>query len=287
MNFLAFKNAIAAQFQRMQATGKLYVVSHMQTIPGAVPDGDGNIPKQDTIKQKLTELYQKAFPVGSNDVFRQRPTHDCNCCASFIRTVGNVVAIIDGKIETIWDVVVEGEPVYTEVAGVMASYVRGRPIDDLFLHYLPYAGVDTNRDNLADITWDHFYTKIDSRFVMEEKKIGAYLSHRRGVRESYLNGLRQIDGEAIDTVLDLLANGSLYRGDEKEGNLLKFKELVEGFRETDDTNFMLYVLNTVDTVHESIAKMRGTSMGKPPPLVVNRPRPGRSRAGLRGDGGAG
>lgn len=260
MNFLAFKNAVAAQFKIMQEH-KLYTVADMQPIPGSRPDEDGAFPTQDVVKSKMIALYPASFPAGTNEVFRQRPVHECNCCASFIRTVGNVVAIIDGRVVTIWDVIVPGEDTYTLVAAKMGEYIRSLPIDFEFLHSAAHAGVDTNRDNLADITWDHFYAKIDAKFVMAEKDMGPYLSKRRGTLEAYKNSLTKLAPDSVDVVIDLLANGSLYRGDEKEGALLAFKAAVEKYQAYEGDK-ALYLLNTMDSVHESIAKMRGTSMGK-------------------------
>ena len=48
---------------------------------------------------ELWNAYLGAFPDGANPIFRKRTEHDCSCCKSFIRTMGNVVAVIDGTLK--------------------------------------------------------------------------------------------------------------------------------------------------------------------------------------------
>jgi hypothetical protein len=252
MNFILFKNAVAAQFKKMQHH-QLYV-----TKPEAVNG------QTESVKEALYERYQSAFPKGTNEVFRERPQHDCNCCKSFIRTVGNVVAIIDGKVETIWDIEIPEEPTYQIVAHKMASLVRKWKIEDKFLHYLPHAGTDYSLEEIDGNShkWDHFYADIDNKFVMPEAEIGTFLSEKRGIRDVFIRGMQTIELDAIDTVVDLLAQGSLYRGDEKESNLLRYREAVAAYDAIEyQEDAVLWALTEVEKLHPAVAKMRNTSMG--------------------------
>jgi len=47
--------------------------------------------------ENIFDRYLAAFPEGTNPVYRERTEHDCSCCKHFVRNVGNVVAVIDGK----------------------------------------------------------------------------------------------------------------------------------------------------------------------------------------------
>ena len=76
MDFNLFKNAVAKQFATMMKHD-LFVVDI---------EGDA-----------LWETYIQSFPAGTNPIYRERTEHDCSCCKSFIRAVGRVVALIDGK----------------------------------------------------------------------------------------------------------------------------------------------------------------------------------------------
>lgn len=70
--------------------------------------------------ENIFDRYLAAFPEGTNPVYRERTEHDCSCCKHFVRNVGNVVAIIDGKTTSIWDLDGLPEP-YATVAQRMAD----------------------------------------------------------------------------------------------------------------------------------------------------------------------
>ena len=48
----------------------------------------------------LWEKYLQSFPEGTNPIFKTRTEHDCSCCKNFIRNIGTVVAVIDGKLQS-------------------------------------------------------------------------------------------------------------------------------------------------------------------------------------------
>src|SRR5574343_143229 len=85
----------------------------------------------DVDKDVLWSKYLASFPAGSDPMFRVRTEHDCSCCKSFIRNIGMVVAIIDGELETIWDVKGMEYP-YDVVAAAMDAYVKTIPVRGVF-----------------------------------------------------------------------------------------------------------------------------------------------------------
>ena len=93
-------------------------------------------------KDGMWEKYLSSFPEGTNPIFRERTEHDCQCCKSFIRAVGNMVTIDNGKLVSIWDIELDGY--YGEVAAAMSAFVKSYPIDNKFLHTEKVAGVDKN-----------------------------------------------------------------------------------------------------------------------------------------------
>ena len=252
MNFNVFKTAVAAQFKRMQQ-------HQLFTMKPPVINGV-TVSAKDT----LYVTYQHAFPKGSNDVFRQRPVHDCTCCNQAIRAMGNVVAIIDGQIETIWDVQIPTEPVYQQVAFKMANLVRSWELDDQYLHYSNKIGTDRSPEVIdgETIYWEHFAAELDDKFVMPEDDIAPFLSKRRGIRDVFVRGLETINTESIDTVVDLLANGSLYRGEEKESNLTTFRDAVVAYNKIEgELPRKLWAFTQATHLHPAITRMRNTSMG--------------------------
>lgn len=80
-------------------------------------------------KDEMWETYLNSFPNGSNPIFRVNREYDCSCCRGFIKNVGNVVALKDGKIETIWDFECD-DTVYSQVVHAMKQYVLAHQIID-------------------------------------------------------------------------------------------------------------------------------------------------------------
>ena len=96
-------------------------------------------------RDDLWDTYLSSFPEGTNPVYRERTEHDCNCCKQFIRTLGNVVAVVNGQLTSIWDVNIGGH--YQVVADAMHKLAISNGIDNIFLHDQPDVGTDHNHEN--------------------------------------------------------------------------------------------------------------------------------------------
>ena len=112
-------------------------------------------------KDDLWNTYLESFPDGTNPIFRQRREYDCSCCRQFIRAVGDVVAIIDDKMVSIWDCPIN-DPAYKTVANAMSNLVKSKPIENKFLHTEKYAGTDCTYEHYQNrvLTWNHFFVSI-------------------------------------------------------------------------------------------------------------------------------
>lgn len=212
MQFVEFKAAIAKQYAAMQNTGVLLRAS--------------------TERDPIWEAYIKSFPEGSNPIHIKNTVHDCSCCRSFIRTAGNAVAIVDGKLTTIWDVAVN-DSAYQTVADALHKYVLSQPITDEFLHYEAKIGTDKNREILAggDVTtYEHFHVTLKPAFVATKSTIPTKLNKSRTAFQVFMRALTEITPEAIDTVLELIAQNSLYRGEEHKAAVAKFRDLQKMFK---------------------------------------------------------
>jgi hypothetical protein len=208
MKFLSFKHAVATQFAAI-AKQPLFRV--------------------DVSKDTLWSTYLGSFPEGSNPVYRERTEHDCNCCKNFIRDLGNVVAIIDGKLVSIWDVVLPVDEVaYQTVTNAMSALVTSAPIANVFLHHEPVAGVDKSFEQLVDHVhaWDHFFACIPQQFVKPKPSLPTELGHARESATMLRRALTDFSLETVDTVLELISQGSLYRGDEHKPALVAFRKLL-------------------------------------------------------------
>jgi hypothetical protein len=237
MNFQLFKRAVAEQFARMSQHALFRT-----TAP----------------KDELLDTYLNSFPAGSNPIYRERTEHDCNCCKQFIRAVGNVVAIIDDKVVSIWDVTV-AEPAYQAVADAMAAKVKSYSIDNVFLHYEKTAGTDKTFEQLADgqQTWNHFFVNIPAKFVVRKDSIPTALGHIRAEADVLLRSLREISTETVDTVLELIAQNSLYRGQEFAPALQRFRTVLAGAQPIRET----FVWANVNRGNKDVTMIRNSVIG--------------------------
>lgn len=243
MDFHVIKNAVAKQFEKMS--------KHQLFVVGIDRD-------------KVWETYLSSFPEGANPMYRERTEHDCSCCKQFIRTVGGVVAVIDGKLESIWDISIPKEPAYQAVADGLSAYVKSLPITDKFLHYERHAGTDKNYEQLVDgvTTWDHFFVNIPAKYVMRKDDIASKLSVERSTHDVFLRSLKEIDRDAIDTVLELIAQNSLYRGEEHKFVLETFRKVQAKFDKLDYAwQKDMFAWDNMSTVPESVARIRNTAIG--------------------------
>ena len=201
MDFSKIKTAVAKQFSAIQGH-KLF--------------------RTQVDKDELWDNYLGSFPDGTNQIYRERTKHDCNYCKQFIRAVGNVVAIIDGKLVSIWDIEVDDQN-YQVVANSMAALVKSKPIENVFFHTERTAGIDKNYEDGPDgvILWNHFFVNIPPACV-NTSSIGTALGEARSTFDVFNRGLKELTADAFEAVIDLISQNSLHRGAE-------FKAAVEGF----------------------------------------------------------
>jgi hypothetical protein len=197
-NFHLFSTAVAARFADL-SRHELFIVD----------------------VEDIFASYLAAFPEGSNPIFRERTEHDCSCCKHFVRTLGPVVAIINGQVETVWDVDVPHP--YNVVASALGDLLRQAPIRTVFRTKFRQFGNEYTLEGLQDGTrrWNHFVGRVvDKHYATEPDAARGRLETRAQVLE---RGLKELKLAAVEEVLDLVNAGALYRGEEH-------KAAIEGFR---------------------------------------------------------
>ena len=181
----------------------------------------------DTTKDELWDIYLNSFPEGTNEIFRERREFDCSCCRHFIKAFGNVVVIKNNKLISIWDFET-GSEIYQPVINALSKYVKSKEIRDVFVSSETGFGTDKNRE-LRDeevFTWHHFRVNLPLKFRNKSSKsneslMGTYRDSKNVLKRS----LEEISEDSIDTVLDLIAQNSLYKGKEWESILKEFLKL--------------------------------------------------------------
>lgn len=241
MSFKLFKAAVAKQFAVMQ----------QHSLYRTTADKDA-----------LWALYLSSFPEGSNPIFRKRTEHDCACCKQFIRVIGNVVAVIDDQVISIWDIQVDN-PAYQAVADALATEVKCNTIVENFLHYEKTVGTDLNRQLLKEqvLTWEHFFVNLPVASVKRKDAIPTLLGEARSLCGVFKRGLTEITDDAIDTVLDLIAQNSLYRGEEHKHAVVAFKELKQKYSKLSGRSTEVFVWSHLNSVPASVAAIRNTVIG--------------------------
>lgn len=174
-------------------------------------------------KDKLWNLYLDSFPTNKNPIYRERTEHDCSCCRHFIKSLGNVVAIKDGKVISIWDFNVDGDDTYEPSIKAMREYIHSCRISDVYLTKERRIGTPTNKELYEGniINYDHFYADIPTKYLWGSSK-SEKQAELRDTRNVFKRSLDEISAEAVNIVLELISQNSLYRGEEHKGVLEKF-----------------------------------------------------------------
>lgn len=206
MDFKPFSHAVHARFVEL-SKHELFVV------------GDHDF------QDRLYAHYLAAFPEGTNPVYLTKTEHDCSCCRNFIKNLGRVVAIVDGEIKTVWDVLdIRVDAAYHLVAQRMAALVRATPITDLFRTKEPSYGAEVTRQMLLDKSvksWNHFHGKVAAKHLSTEPDT-AKGTYRTNV-QVFQRGLEELTMDAVDSVLSLIDSKALYRGEEHRSGVMTFR----------------------------------------------------------------
>lgn len=176
-------------------------------------------------KDQVWNHYLDSFPAGTNNLFRERREYDCNCCKQFIRDVGRVVTFVNGKRVSIWDIKVPGY--YQTVVDALSALINTAPVGDQFLHF--QAKVGTAQSNVLEddkvVTYNHFHAVLPQEVVKPNASIASALSESRSNVQVFERSLKELSLDAAETILELNAQGSLYRGNEQIASVTLFIEM--------------------------------------------------------------
>lgn len=183
-------------------------------------------------RDELWDLYLNSFPAGSNELYRVRRYYDCSCCRHFIKNVGGVVELVNGKIVTIWDGL--DNPAYypfDHVAKALSARLKSAEIIDIFVTDQSCIGTEHSHElvNGNVCTYDHFYVDIDSRASWRASTVSLIPIRQkmRSDHEAFYNSIKAISLGACETVLDLIEEKLLYRGDQYRSLVGRFIRVLE------------------------------------------------------------
>ena len=239
-NFLVFKKAVQNKLEEMEKTGKEFYETNTET-------------------DIMWNTYLETIPKKINPIFRQRRVYDCCCCRHFIKQVGNIVIINDDNtLTSIWDVEI-GDEGFDTVAKKLSEYVKSRPILDVFRTKFNKFGQEYNWDNVDDIKWEHFVYDVPSRFISRD--VSGDVAVFRDNRFVFNRSLAEITDEAYSTVLDLINDNILYRGEEYKNAVSKMYKFKKEYDKLADSEKMAYSWRVSAGLPSSVCKIRNTAIG--------------------------
>lgn len=222
--------------------------------------------------EELYNLYLDSFPAGTNEIYRERREYDCSCCRHFIRDVGNVVSIKNGELHTIWGINPVSDDKYNVVAAALDAYVKQKAVLGVFLKKEKRIGTPENREMLPTgkiNKYEHFFVDLPEICIFKEyygHTLEGDLSQFRDIRNVFKRSLDEISKEAIDTVLELIAQNSLYKGAEWKKQLAEFKNYQKEYGKLTDEQKELWIWEKSIAAGAVIGKIRNHSIGT---LLVN------------------
>ncbi len=250
MSFVNFRDKVNEQFAKMaEGSSRLFIV--------------------DLDKDEMWNLYLDSFPEGTNNIYRERREHDCSCCRQFVKGLGGVVSIKDGVVSTIWDVVT-GDTTYQPVADALSAFVKSKVICNVFVSKERKIGTFHNFEQLADGTpkkWEHFCADIPAIAYEGRRSVGDVQGDFRATKDVFKRSLEEITEDSVTTVLELIAQNSLYRGEEWKNQLNTFLEYKRVYSALpDDKTKDLFAWEMSVKVGAAIGRIRNHSIGT---LLVN------------------
>jgi hypothetical protein len=247
-----FNKALQAQFLTLCSTGKLFRV--------------------DITGDELWELYIKSFDKKYDPVFRDPAStdHTCNNCKNFIRRYGNVVAIDDNRIITMFNIDADEE--YAGPAEALTKAITNAKVTEVFfetfneLNSLPYEScnkksevfqlgmaVNYKRYTKEEAekfgvvqpdetrTFGHMHLFVPKAFVdVSGASVEAIMGQYRDAKNVFQRGMEEISEDTLKLVRDLIIQGSLLNGEahlSKIEQIIPFKVQYDGLPKSEQDNW--------------------------------------------------
>lgn len=211
-------------------------------------------------RDKIWDLYLGSF---AEDV---RQGENCNCCKSFLRQYAGIVGLINNKRVSIWDNI-DAPDMYKESVKQVKEYIHSLPITDVFYNDFSKCGTDKNFDPIKGITWEHFHIVLPTKFVKKGDQIDSLKGQVRTSKQTFKRALDELTNDSLETVLDLISQNSLYRGNEFKENVATFLNLKIQYNKlkTEEEKENYTWIQSLK-VHGSLTSIRNSSIGT---LLIN------------------
>lgn len=221
-------------------------------------------------KDELWNLYLDSFPAGTNNIYRTRREYDCSCCRHFVKSLGNVVVIENNQVKTIWDFDADSAT-FQPVVNALDAYIKSRFVTNVYVGKFSKIGTKENyepTENGGAHKWEHFYVELPSKFVdRSSRSVGDLQGDYRDTKNVFKRSLDEITVDSLETVLELIQQNSLYKGEEWKSVLTQFLQYKNEYdriaTEAEKNNYTWAMSTRVGSV---IGRIRNHSIGT---LLVN------------------
>jgi len=212
----------------------------------------------DLEKNKLFDTYLNALPED------RRQEHNCSCCKHFLRDFGGIIAVVDSRMLTLWDFEMTGT--FHKVPVELGKIIRAAKIKGMFMSETRTLGTESNVQDLGKghtKRWNHFDGLLPKSFsVTARGNISSNRSDVNSLLQVFERSLNEITVKACETVLELISQGSLYRGNEFMPMIEKFLGHKLRYSKLNRFTKKLYVYENI----KGAFRMRNTAIGT---ILVN------------------
>ena len=219
----------------------------------------------DVNKDELWNTYLNSFPAQTNRIYRTRSLYNCSCCRHFIKAIGNVVAIQNNQMISIWDCKVK-DSAYQTVFHKLSALIKSHSISNIYLSKSKEVGTLKNYQTLEDGTikeWHHFYFELPDSFVNQSS---ASIESRKGIfrdtKNVFQRSLEEISEDSLLTILELIHSNTLYKGTEWKKILtefLKYKKDYQKLANNQEKEIFLWAASAKAGI--AIGRLRNHSIG--------------------------
>lgn len=225
MDFLEVEKQLQSNFKKMSSSERLYYV--------------------ELNRDEVVEKYLSAFPI------RYLQENTCNCCKSFIRQFGGIVSIDGNNVVSIWDNI-EADEEYSASIKALSEYIHSLPITDVFL--VKESKLGTKQAG----GFNHFYLDNDRKFMNNyPDKVKGEL---RTQFQTLKRALDELSKDSVDTVLEFIETGVLYRGNEYKGIVVEFSKLKNQYETLSDDKAKI-LFSWKNSTNPVVSKIRNTAIG--------------------------
>jgi hypothetical protein len=208
------------------------------------------------------ELW-KAYHDGFTDP-EIKLEHQCSACRNFIKAIGGLVTFnAELEMTTLWDFRGQSDipEVYLASFDALDRYVRSRPIEGLFSHVEPSAGVNQNLDKDRSVIWQHYFAKLPAIAFNKDNVVGRKSAELRDSKNVLVRSITEISEDAVQTVRELIAQDSLPRGREYSAIIEQLWASQIAYKDVREEDRDAWAWLKAHDVGPALARARNTAVG--------------------------